>query len=328
MDVDKPQVVPTPNLPGAVQRVEEVAKALSDQIRIRILASVAEDPLNLQQLTQMFGLAPSTMSKHLRLLEEANLISVQRVGKWRYFHAANHTKDPIAGGALRWMASVAAEDPLLESDAARRAVALTLKPAPPPKGERQNVLFLCTANACRSQMAEGILRHYAGHRFEVYSAGVFPRPIPPLTAEVMREIGIDIGDQKPKSVMTLIGRKHFDYLITVCPLAESQVPVFPGVTRRLHWPMEDPLQATGTKRARRALFRRVRDELVEKIRDWIEGSPDRDAAERNTFSRGSKKASSAPARAINARTRSTSSRKPARRTSNRKKEKNHEAQAV
>jgi arsenate reductase len=284
--------------PGAVQRIEAVAKALSDQIRIRILASIAEDPLNLQQLTQMFGLAPSTMSKHLSLLEDANLILAQRVGKWRYFHAANNTEDPIADGALRWVAAVSAADPLLESDAARRAVALTLKPAPAPKGDREKVLFLCTANACRSQMAEGILRQYGGHRFEVFSAGVAPRPIPPLTVEVMREIGVDIGRQKPKSVMTLIGRKHFDYLITVCPVAETHTPVFPGVTRRVHWPMDDPLKATGSKQARLAVFRRVRDELLEKIRDWIGEPPDFGGAKGKTDKRRLEKRSTAPVQRV------------------------------
>jgi arsenate reductase len=294
MAVDKPLDAHSPTPPGAVQRIEAVAKALSDQIRIRILASIAEDPLNLQQLTQMFGLAPSTMSKHLSLLEGANLILAQRVGKWRYFHAANSAEDPIADGALRWVAAGSAADPVLKSDAARRAVALTLKPAPAPKGDREKVLFLCTANACRSQMAEGILRQYGGHRFEVFSAGVAPRPIPPLTVEVMREIGVDIGRQKPKSVMTLIGRKHFDYLITVCPVAETQTPVFPGVTRRVHWPMDDPLEASGSKQARLAVFRRVRDELVEKIRDWIGEPPESEDAKGKMEKRRSRKRFTAP----------------------------------
>jgi arsenate reductase len=258
---------------GAVQRVESIAKALSDQLRIRILSSVRSAPLNLQQLTQMFGLAPSTISKHLHLLESAGLIVSQRVGKWRYFHVPDAAADMVVSGALQWLNSSICGDPLLETDEARRAVALTLRPAPAPKGDREKVLFLCAANACRSQMAEGILRRYGGHRFEVFSAGVAPRPIPPLTVEVMREIGVDISRQRPKSVMPLIGRMHFDYLITVCPLAESQTPVFPGVARRIHWPLDDPLEAKGGKAARLAVFRRVRDELVANILNWIGASP-------------------------------------------------------
>lgn len=258
---------------GRIQRIEGIAKALSDQLRIRILSTIAADPLTLQQLTQMFGLAPSTMSKHLHMLEHAGLILSQRVGKWRYFQGATAAADSMVRSALRWVTEAAANDPLLESDAARRAVALTLNPAPVPKGDREKVLFLCTANACRSQMAEGILRRYGGHRFEVFSAGVAPRPIPPLTVEVMREIGIDIRRQRPKSVMSLIGRMHFDHLIAVCPLAEAQTPVFPGVTRRMYWPLDDPLEAKGSRSARLAVFRRVRDELMEKILNWIGAPP-------------------------------------------------------
>ena len=258
---------------GRILKIEGIAKALSDQVRIRILSTVVGDPLNLQQLTQMFGLAPSTMSKHLHVLENAGLILSQRVGKWRYFQAAKAADDPVVRSALRWVTDAAANDPLLETDSARRAVALNLNPAPVPKGAREKVLFLCTANACRSQMAEGILRRYGGPRFEVFSAGVAPRPIPPLTAEVMREIGVDISRQRPKSVMSLIGRMHFDHLIAVCPIAEAQTPVFPGVTRRMYWPLEDPLDAKGGKPARLAVFRRVRDELMEKILNWIGAPP-------------------------------------------------------
>ncbi len=257
---------------SSVHRIASIAKALSDRVRIRILSAVAEDPLNLQQLTQMFGLAPSTMSKHLHVLEDTGLVVSRRVGRWRYFHVPDAAEDRVVHGALQWLRDATSDDPLLEADAARRAVALTLRPAPAPEEDRQKVLFLCKANACRSQMAEGILRQHGGHRFEVYSAGVSPRPIPLMAVEVMREVGVDISRQAPKSVMSLMGRMHFDYLITVCPMAEEQTPVFPGVTRRIHWPLEDPLEAKGSKTQRLAVFRRVRDKLMTKILNWI-GEP-------------------------------------------------------
>ena len=119
-------------------------------------------------------------------------------------------------------------------------------------------------------MAEAFLRVYGGERFEVFSAGVSPQEIPELTVKVMGEIGIDMRGQKPKSVMEYMGRTHFDYLITVCAIAEQHTPVFPGITRRLHWPMEDPLAARGCRKQRLAVFRSVRDSIQDKILQWVE----------------------------------------------------------
>jgi arsenate reductase len=255
-----------------ILEIEKVAKALSDQLRIRILTSTYEDPLTLQQLTQMFGLAPSTISKHLHILEDSGLISSQQVSKWHYFRTSETEADSVIRCALEWIKSYALGDPKIDADAARRAVALTLHPAPPPPNDRIRVLFLCKANACRSQMAEGILRRYGKKSYEAFSAGTVPREISPITKDVMQEIGIDIHTQHAKSVMPLLGRMHFDYLITVCPAAERQIPVFPGVARRIYWPLQDPLKAAGSRSRRLAVFRSVRDELVRRICGWI-GSP-------------------------------------------------------
>jgi len=131
------------------------------------------------------------------------------------------------------------------------------------------VLFLCTGNSARSQMAEGFLRHYAGDRYEIHSAGLEPRPVNPLAIQAMSEIGIDISGQRSKAVADYLGIVHFGYLITVCTDAERQCPIFPGVSIRLHWAFDDPAAAEGTEEERLEVFRRVRDEIDARIRAWL-----------------------------------------------------------
>ena len=131
--------------------------------------------------------------------------------------------------------------------------------------ERKRVLILCTGNSARSQMAEGLLRNIAGDRFEVASAGVSPTRVRPEAVEAMREIGVDISQQRSKSVEEFLG-SEFDYVITVCDNANEQCPVFPGKTQRIHWSFDDPAVAEGDEAARLAVFRRVRDEIAQKLR--------------------------------------------------------------
>ena len=131
--------------------------------------------------------------------------------------------------------------------------------------ERQRVLILCTGNSARSQMAEGLLRHDGGERFEVESAGTRPGIVRPEAIEAMREIGIDISGHRSKSVDEFAGQ-GFDYIITVCDNARESCPVFPGGGKRLHQSFDDPAEAGGEWDARLALFRRVRDQ----IRVWLE----------------------------------------------------------
>jgi arsenate reductase (thioredoxin) len=130
---------------------------------------------------------------------------------------------------------------------------------------RKRVLILCTGNSARSQMAEGLLRHLAGDRFEVASSGVSPTQVRPEAIAVMRELGIDISHHRSKSVDEFAGQQ-FDYVITVCDNANEQCPVFPGTTKRLHWSFDDPAAAQGDEQARLAVFRRVRDQIREQLR--------------------------------------------------------------
>jgi arsenate reductase len=114
-------------------------------------------------------------------------------------------------------------------------------------------------------MAEGLLREDAGDNFEVFSAGVEPTHVRPEAIEAMQEIGIDISRQRSKSVDEFAGQE-FDYVITVCDNANERCPVFPGKTKRIHWSFEDPAAAVGDEATRLGVFRRVRDEIREKLR--------------------------------------------------------------
>jgi arsenate reductase len=132
--------------------------------------------------------------------------------------------------------------------------------------EKTRVLFLCTGNSARSQMAEAFLRHFAGDRFEAFSAGLEPAGINPLTVRVMDEIGISLAEHSSKSLFDFMGRMHFGYLVTLCSHAEQSCPaVFPGVGQRLHWDLEDPSAAEGSEEERLDVFRRIRDEIADRV---------------------------------------------------------------
>ena len=136
--------------------------------------------------------------------------------------------------------------------------------------KKTKVLFLCTGNSCRSQMAEAFLRKYAGDRYEVYSAGLEAQGIAPKTIRVMKEIGIDLSSQKSKSLKKYLGKKHFGFLITVCARAEEECPIFPDVSTRLYWPFDDPRAAEGSEEEILNKFREVRDQIDSKIKGFIE----------------------------------------------------------
>jgi arsenate reductase (thioredoxin) len=126
--------------------------------------------------------------------------------------------------------------------------------------DRKSVLILCTGNSARSQMAEGLLRHDAGDRFEVESAGTNPGQVLPEAIAVMQEVGIDISGHRSKSVDEFAGRS-FDYVLTVCDDAKEHCPIYPGHANRRHRSFADPASMAGAEEERMAVFRRVRDEI-------------------------------------------------------------------
>ena len=137
--------------------------------------------------------------------------------------------------------------------------------------QKTRVLFLCTGNSARSQMAEAFLRRYAGDYFEAFSAGLEPKGINPLTIQVMAEIGFDISNQTSKSVSEFLGKVFIQLLITVCDRAEKNCPTaWPGISQRLHWSFEDPASFEGNVEEKLAKFREVRDQISLKIHSWLQ----------------------------------------------------------
>ena len=136
---------------------------------------------------------------------------------------------------------------------------------------RRRVLFLCTHNSARSQMAEALLRQAAAGRFAVESAGTEPDALHPLAVRAMAELGVDISSQRSKDVRRFV-EDQFDYLITVCDEAGERCPVFPAAARQLHWSLPDPSAARGSEAERLAAFRDVRDRLASLISEFLLGA--------------------------------------------------------
>lgn len=132
------------------------------------------------------------------------------------------------------------------------------------------VLFLCTQNAARSQMAEAFLHHYAGDRFEVLSAGLVPTQVHPLTRQVLTETGLDPSRLRAKGLNDVLGRVRIQYAIIVCDQGEEGCPrLYPFALHTLYWPFDDPTQAEGSQEERLRIFRAVRDQIAHRVRAWL-----------------------------------------------------------
>jgi arsenate reductase len=137
------------------------------------------------------------------------------------------------------------------------------------------VLFICVHNSGRSQMSEAFLKHYAGDRFDAQSAGLEPSELNPLVVEAMAEIGIDISQNKTKSVFDVWkSGELFQYVISVCDAESAEkCPIFPGPATRLHWSFHDPSRVTGMYEQKLKKIRQIRDEIAAKIQDWLASLP-------------------------------------------------------
>ncbi len=142
---------------------------------------------------------------------------------------------------------------------------------------QKKVLFLCTGNSCRSQMAEGFMREIGGGSFEALSAGMEPaEAVHPMAVAVMKERGIDISGQKPKPIETYLGKECIFYLIVVCEKAKMSCPrIWPGLGEgnRFYWPLPDPAEFRGSEEEKLEEFRKVRDEIESKVKEWLDGRP-------------------------------------------------------
>jgi arsenate reductase len=141
---------------------------------------------------------------------------------------------------------------------------------------KEKLLFLCTGNSARSQMGEALMRHHAGDRFDVYSAGLEAKGINPYTVRALSELGIDISGQYSKDVTEYLGKVNFGYVITVCGHAEAHCPTaFLSVARHEHWPFDDPAAVEGSDEEKLAVFCKIRDQIDAKIQAWLvaQGAP-------------------------------------------------------
>ena len=139
---------------------------------------------------------------------------------------------------------------------------------------KANVLFLCTANSARSQMAEALLRKHAGDRFDVFSAGLEPGIVHPLAVRAMSDIGMDISHQRSKSVSEFLGKLPITHAIFVCERAQKNCPsIYPFARKAVSWPFEDPAAIEGSEDARLRKFCEVRDLIEEKIKAWLATNP-------------------------------------------------------
>lgn len=137
------------------------------------------------------------------------------------------------------------------------------------EGRKPRVLFICSGNTARSQMAQAMLEKYGEGRFDVMSAGLEPGVVNPLTVRALQEKGFSTDHLEAKGTTPLLGQ-HFTYVVTVCDRAEKNCPIFPFAVKRESWPFDDPAAAEGTDEERLAVFRRVRDQIEDKVRSWVD----------------------------------------------------------
>lgn len=270
-----------------------LGKALADENRLRALAALAGSELCLCQIVELLGLATSTVSRHMALLCQARLVELRKQGRWSYFRLAEIDISPEVRQIRTLLIELLSRDPHIQQDAARLRALMKIAPdelcrrkhaaceylanktAYPNRHQTMSklkVLFLCTGNSCRSQMAEGWTRHLKSEQIEPYSAGIETHGLNPLAVRVMAEAGVDISGQRSKHVDEL-RHVEFDYVVTVCDHARQSCPIFPGKAQRIHVGFADPpALAREAKSEEEALahYRRVRDE----IRAFVERLPE------------------------------------------------------
>ena len=231
-------------------------KLLAHELRWRLLEALARSDRRVQELVELVGEPHNLVSYHLRQLRSQALVSERRSaadGRDIYYSL---DLDRLKGLYL------AAGESLHPGVTGRPAAAAHDAVEPIP---RVRVLFLCTHNSARSQMAEGILRELGGDRVEVASAGTEVTRVHPLAVREMAERGIDISGQHSKHMDEFLGER-FDYVVTVCDNAGESCPIFPGDPERIHWSIPDPSAVEGEKKTRQAAFKRAADELTTRIR--------------------------------------------------------------
>jgi arsenate reductase len=242
--------------------------ALAQGSRLEVFQALArEAPAGLAAgaLADQLGVPPSTLSFHLDQLVNAGLVQREREGR-----SLVYSLDVEAVNELIWF---------LGEDACQGNIALCVDPLARVRARvdeaktvviRPRVLFLCSRNSARSQMAEAILRREAGDRLEVHSCGLRPQPIHPLTLRVLEEVGLDTSSLRAKDLGDFLGKISIHHAIIVCESANDHCPKLHPFALHLHyWPFPDPVELEGTDEERLAAFRDARDAIEERIRRWL-----------------------------------------------------------
>jgi ArsR family transcriptional regulator, arsenate/arsenite/antimonite-responsive transcriptional repressor / arsenate reductase (thioredoxin) len=226
-------------------------------VRWRILVELAGSDLQVHELTRVVGRPQGLVSYHLARLRTEGLVSSRKSsfdGRAAYYRVHLDRCGELLG------ATGAALHPSFASSGPTPAPARR----PGKARRRASVLFICTGNGARSQMAEAILREQAGDRVDVVSAGSHPKSVHPNAIRLLAERGIDISGSRSKPIAQFHGR-HFDYVITLCDKVREICPEFPGSAQTMHWSIEDPSRATGSLRDTRPVFRALATELQSRI---------------------------------------------------------------
>lgn len=266
-----------------MKRHIEIAKALSDRNRLRILKLLEGRELCVCQMLPVIGGPASGLSRNLAILKKAALLEAQKEGRWIRYRLNQDRTDPAGLQTLDLIAGWLNDDPRIIKD--REELERVLKfPLEEiclrdgNKKKKRTVLFLCTSNSSRSQMAEALVNHDLGDRFEAYSAGMKPTSPHPAALRVLAEIGIDHSRARSKPMDEFDGQ-IFDHVITLCHDANDTCPVFFGGVKRAHIGFEDPVKASGTEEEVLSVFRRVRDEIRRTIEAYLLAPGDNDPSE-------------------------------------------------
>jgi arsenate reductase len=249
---------------GAVQALSALAHEHRLEV-FRVLARVAPDGLAAGVLAERLDVPASTLSFHLDHLTSAGLVRRRREGR-----SLVYSVDTGAVNEIFWFLGedCCQGNQALCADPTSRIRQRVEEAAAPVA--RQRVLFLCTRNSARSQMAEAILRREAGDHFEALSCGLRPDAIHPMTLRVLEEVGLDTSPLRSKDLGDYLGKTSIHHAIIVCEVANAHCPkVHPFALHRYHWPFPDPVEATGSEQEKLHAFRAVRDAIEERIRRWL-----------------------------------------------------------
>lgn len=231
--------------------VDPLVSALDNPLRLKLLDQLKLGDMRVQELCDASGAPMNLVSYHLRILREAGLVRERR--------SIADGRDQYYSLRLRTL-----QDQYLELGSQLHPSLTIHRSCLPavefPGGIDLKVLFLCTHNSARSQMAEAILKANSNDVIEVYSAGTHPERVHPLAVEVLKERGYQVSALHSKSLMEFVDQTY-DYVITVCDRAREECPVFSGAARGVHWSIPDPIEVDGPLATRRRAFEDVADEL-------------------------------------------------------------------